>query len=105
VFTGTLPRNGLHNPVVLLLLNADRIENNFPYTVAYLEVFIDPLPGNLLIKSVTIIIMMMMMMLMMMMIIIIIIIIIIMINQVIVYRWESKIYTFTLMQYTVDYNA
>jgi hypothetical protein len=39
MFTETLPRNEFHNPVVLLLLGADSIENNFPYTVAYLEVF------------------------------------------------------------------
>jgi hypothetical protein len=54
VFTETLPRNGFHNPVVLQLLGADRIENSFRYTVAYLEVFTDLLPGNVLIKSVTI---------------------------------------------------
>jgi hypothetical protein len=39
--TETLPRNGLHNPVILRLLGADRIQNNFPYTVAHLEVFTD----------------------------------------------------------------
>jgi hypothetical protein len=39
VFTETLPRNGLHNPVVLLLLGADRTEKIFPYTVAYFKVF------------------------------------------------------------------
>jgi hypothetical protein len=33
------------------LLGADRKENNFPYTVPYLEVFTDPLP--VLIRSVT----------------------------------------------------
>jgi hypothetical protein len=55
VFTETLPINGLHNTVVLLLLGADFIENIFPYTVAYLEVFTDPVPGNVLIKSVAII--------------------------------------------------
>jgi hypothetical protein len=54
MFTETLPRNRLHNPVVLLLLGADRIENSFPYTAAYLKVFTEPLPGNVLIKSVTI---------------------------------------------------
>jgi hypothetical protein len=54
VFTETLPRNGSHNPVVLLFLGADRIENIFPYTAAYLEVFTGPLPGNVLIRSVTI---------------------------------------------------
>jgi hypothetical protein len=53
VFTETLPRKGLHNPVVLLSLGADRIENSLPYTVAYLEVFTDPLPGCVLIKSVS----------------------------------------------------
>jgi hypothetical protein len=47
-----LPRNRLHNPVVLLLFGWDHIENSFPYTVAYLEVFTDPLTGIVLIKSV-----------------------------------------------------
>jgi hypothetical protein len=39
VFTETLSRNGLHNSLVLLLLGADRVENSFPFTVAYLEAF------------------------------------------------------------------
>jgi hypothetical protein len=52
VFTETLPRNGLHNPVILLFLGADLIQNSFSNTVAYLEVFTDPLPSNVSIKSV-----------------------------------------------------
>jgi hypothetical protein len=37
-----------------VLLGANRIEKSFHYAVAYLEVFTDPLPGNVLIISVTI---------------------------------------------------
>jgi hypothetical protein len=54
VFTELLPRKGLHKLVVLLLLHADHIVNSFPYTVAYLEVFTEPLPGNVLVNSATI---------------------------------------------------
>jgi hypothetical protein len=36
------------------LLGADHVENNFPYLVACWELFTEPLPGNALIKSVTI---------------------------------------------------
>jgi hypothetical protein len=53
VFTEPLPRSGLHNPVVLLLLGANHIEHSFPYIVASWEVFAEPLRGNVLIKYVT----------------------------------------------------
>jgi hypothetical protein len=39
---------------VLLLLRADHIENSFSYIVAFLEMFTEPLPGKILIKSVAI---------------------------------------------------
>jgi hypothetical protein len=35
-----------------MLLGADRTEKSFHYTIAYLEVFTDLLPGNVLVKSV-----------------------------------------------------
>jgi hypothetical protein len=50
-----LLRNGLHNPVVPPLLGADDIENTVSSIVAYWTVFTELLPGNALIKSVTII--------------------------------------------------
>jgi hypothetical protein len=54
VFTEPLLRNGLHNPVVPPLLGADDIENTASFIVACWAVFIELLPGNALIKSVTI---------------------------------------------------
>jgi hypothetical protein len=56
VFTEPLLRNGLHNPVVPLLLGADNIENTASSNVACWTVFTELLPGNALFKSVTIII-------------------------------------------------
>jgi hypothetical protein len=53
VFTEPLLRNGLHNPVVPPLLGADYIENTAASIVACWTVFTELLPGNTLIKSVT----------------------------------------------------
>jgi hypothetical protein len=52
VFTDPLPRSGLHNPVIPPLLGEDDIENTASI-VACWTVFTE-LPGNALIKSVTI---------------------------------------------------
>jgi hypothetical protein len=49
VLTEPMLRNGLHNPIVPLLLGADDIENTASYIV-----FTELLPGNALIKFVTI---------------------------------------------------
>jgi hypothetical protein len=54
VFTEPLLTNGLHNTVVLTPLGADDIENIAPSIAACWAVFIELLPGNALIKSVTI---------------------------------------------------
>jgi hypothetical protein len=54
VFAEPLLRNGLHNPVVSPLLGADDIENTASSVVACWAVFTELLPGNALIKSVTI---------------------------------------------------
>jgi hypothetical protein len=54
VFTEPLPRSGLHNPVVPPLLGADYIENTALSIVVCSTVFIELLPGNALIKSVTV---------------------------------------------------
>jgi hypothetical protein len=54
VFTEPLLRNGLQNPVVPPLLGADDIENTASSIVACWTVFTELLPGNALIKSVTI---------------------------------------------------
>jgi hypothetical protein len=54
VFTEPLLRNGLHNSVVPPLLDADDIENTVSSIVACWNVFTELLPGNALIKSVTI---------------------------------------------------
>jgi hypothetical protein len=54
VFTEPLLRNGLHNPVVPPLFGVDDIENTAPSIVACWTVFTELLPGNALIKSVTI---------------------------------------------------
>jgi hypothetical protein len=53
-FTDMLLRNWLHNPVVPPLLGADDIENIVSSIVACWTVFTELLPGNALIKSVTI---------------------------------------------------
>jgi hypothetical protein len=52
--TELLLRNGLHNPVVPPLLGADDIENTASSIVACWTVFTELLPGNALIKFVTI---------------------------------------------------
>jgi hypothetical protein len=54
VFTKPLLRNGLHKPFVPPLLGADDIENIASSTVACWAVFTELMPGNALIKSVTI---------------------------------------------------
>jgi hypothetical protein len=54
VFTESLLRNGLHNLVVPPLLGADDIENTTSPIVTCWTVFTELLPGNALIKSVTI---------------------------------------------------
>jgi hypothetical protein len=54
VFTELLLRNGLHNPVVPPLLGPDDIENTASSLVACWTTFTELLPGNTLIKSVTI---------------------------------------------------
>jgi hypothetical protein len=54
VFSEPLLRNGLHNPVFPPLLYADDIENTTSSIVARWTVFAEVLPGNTLIKSVTI---------------------------------------------------
>jgi hypothetical protein len=54
MFTEPLLRNGLHNTVVPPLLGADGIENTASFIVACLTVFTEQLPGNALIKSITI---------------------------------------------------
>jgi hypothetical protein len=54
VFTEPLLRNGLHNPVVPPLIGAADIENTASSIVACWTVFTELLPGNELIKSVTI---------------------------------------------------
>jgi hypothetical protein len=54
VFTEPLLRNGLHNHVVPPLFGADDIENTASSIVACWTVFTGLLPGNALIKSVTI---------------------------------------------------
>jgi hypothetical protein len=54
VFTEPLLRSGLHNPVFPPLLGADDIENTATSILACLTVFTELLPGNALIKSVTI---------------------------------------------------
>jgi hypothetical protein len=54
VFTESLLRNGLHNPVVPPLLGADDIEKTVSSIVACWTVFTELLPGKSLIKSVTI---------------------------------------------------
>jgi hypothetical protein len=43
VFTEPLPRNGIHNPVVPLLLGADDTENTVPSIVACWTVFTEQL--------------------------------------------------------------
>jgi hypothetical protein len=54
MFTVPLLRNGLHNPVIPPLLGEDDIENTASSIVAWWTVFTELLPGNALIKSVTI---------------------------------------------------
>jgi hypothetical protein len=54
VYTEPLLRNGLHNPVIPPLLGADDIENIASSVVACWTVFTELLPGNALIKSVTV---------------------------------------------------
>jgi hypothetical protein len=54
VFTEPLLSNGLHNPVVPPLLSAGDIENTASSIVACCTVFTELLPGNSLIKSVTV---------------------------------------------------
>jgi hypothetical protein len=54
VFTKPLLRKGLHNSVVPLLLGVDDIENTASSIVACWTVSTELLPGNELIKSVTI---------------------------------------------------
>jgi hypothetical protein len=54
VFTESLLRNGLHNTVVPPLLGEDDIENTASSIVACWTIFTKLLPGNGLIKTVTI---------------------------------------------------
>jgi hypothetical protein len=54
VFTEPLLRNTLHKPIVSLLLGADDIESTASYIVECWTVFTELLPGNALIKSVTV---------------------------------------------------
>jgi hypothetical protein len=54
VFTELLLRNELHNPIVPVLLGADDVVNTASSVVACWTVFTELLPGNALIKSVTI---------------------------------------------------
>jgi hypothetical protein len=54
VFTEPFLRNGLHNPVVPPLLGLDDIENSLIYCCVCWTKFTELLPGNALIKSVTI---------------------------------------------------
>jgi hypothetical protein len=53
VFTEPLLTNGLHNPVVPPLVGAQDIENTVSSIVSCWTVFRELLPGNALIKSVT----------------------------------------------------
>jgi hypothetical protein len=53
VFTELLLRNGLHNPIVPLLLGTDDIENTASSIVACWIVFPELLPGSVLIKAVS----------------------------------------------------
>jgi hypothetical protein len=55
VFTETLPRSGLHNPVVSPLFGADDIENIASSIVAYWAVFTELLTGNALVNCYNII--------------------------------------------------
>jgi hypothetical protein len=54
MFTETLIRSALHDPVVPLLLGADDTENTASFIVARWTVFKKLLPGNASIKSVII---------------------------------------------------
>jgi hypothetical protein len=54
VFTEPFHRDWLRNPVVPPLLGADGIENTASSIVACWTVFIELLPGNALIKSITV---------------------------------------------------
>jgi heme/copper-type cytochrome/quinol oxidase subunit 1 len=53
VFTEPMARSGFHNPAVPQLLGMDDVENAASSIVAFWVMFTELLPGNALIKNVT----------------------------------------------------